>query len=152
MKKDISTVEEMIEFALEKEAETAGIYRVFAEQVKTGRAKQLFEELSSQETEHYKSLADLDADELGSIKTTGVTDLKISDYLHDVSYSPDMTYQDIMIFAMKSEEHSRNLYRGLAEHSDDGELKKLFDFLTAQEAEHKLKLEREYEDTVMREG
>jgi rubrerythrin len=78
-----------------------------------------------------------------------VPDLKISEYLEDIPYSRDMDYQDILRYAMKSEEKSRNFYLRSAERCGDPDLKKLFQMLAQEEAKHKLKFEKIYEDDVL---
>ncbi len=151
MGRDVSSIKGVIEFALEKEAESQGLYQILARQCDSERAAEIFNELAAEEGKHHKALSNLDPRQLGDIKFGEVLDLKISDYLHDISYSPDMTYQDIMVFAMKSEEHSHHLYQGLATHSEDPDLKQIFELLAAQEARHKLKLETEYDDHILKE-
>ncbi len=151
MDKDISSVKGVIEFALEKESESEALYQMLARQADSKRAAEIFNNLAADEGEHHKALTHLNPDHLDRIDVKDVADLKISDYLREVSHSPDMTYQDILVFAMKSEEHSHNLYRGLVEHTQDPELKRIFELLAKQEARHKLKLEVEYDDIVLKE-
>jgi len=149
MDREVSSVKSVIEFALEKEAESKALYEMLARQVDSERAAKIFNDLAAEEGKHRKALTRLDPDHLDNIKVKDVADLKMSDYLREVGYSPDMTYQDILVFAMKNEEHSHNLYRGLAEHTQDPELKQVFELLSSQEARHKLRLETEYDDTIL---
>lgn len=147
---DISDFNGVIEFALEKEGEAKALYDNLAARSGSERGNTIFKELAAEEQKHYNALNNLNVGKLKkSFKTRSVTDLKISDYLHEVSFSPDMTYQDILVLAMKSEEHSHSLYLGLAENSDDADLKKLFEFLASQEARHKLRVETEYDDYIL---
>ncbi len=46
------------------------------------------------------------------------SDLKISDYLQDLTFYPTMKYQEVMILAMKNEEKSMKFYRAWAEKAD----------------------------------
>lgn len=149
--KDITSLKGVIEFALEKEAEAEALYKNLAKQIKSQRAATIFNELAAEEKKHYEVLSNLDVSKVMDEKTWPILDLKISDYLLDVSYSPDMTYQDILVLAMKSEEHSHSLYKGLAENSQDDDLKKLLELLAGQEARHKLQLETEYDEYVLTE-
>ncbi len=151
MSREISSIQGVIEFALEKEAESEGLYQILARQSDSARAAEIFNELAVEESKHHRALTHLDSDHISSIKVGDIADLKISDYLKDVSYSPDMTYQDILVFAMKNEEHSHSLYEGLAAHAEDPELKGIFEFLAKQEARHKLRLETEYDDYILKE-
>jgi rubrerythrin len=151
MEKKISTIRGVIEFAREKEAESAGMYQILARQADSERAANIFNKLAMEEDGHRRTLEQLDLGGHTTVKVNKVLDLKISDYLREISYSPDMTYQDILVFAMKNEEHSHHLYQGLADHSADRDLKNLFEFLAMQEAGHKLRLESEYDDAVLKE-
>ncbi len=148
--KDITEFSGVIEFALEKEGEAKALYDNLANRSKSNRGNTIFKELAAEEEKHYEALSNLDISRIkDSFKKAKVPDLKISDYLHEVSFSPDMTYQDILVLAMKSEEHSHSLYLGLANNSDDLELKNIFEFLAKQEARHKLKVETEYDDYIL---
>ncbi len=147
---DITDFNGVIDFALEKEGEAKALYENLANISKSSRGNTIFKELAAEEQKHYEALSNLDISKIkDSFKKASVPDLKISDYLHEVSFSPDMTYQDILVLAMKSEEHSHSLYLGLAKNSDDPDLKKVFEFLASQEARHKLKVETEYDDYIL---
>lgn len=148
---DITTLKEVIDFALEKEAESQALYENLAKQTDLSRVKAVLTELAQQEAEHYQALKNLNIDQLPELDPEKIPDLKISEYLHDVSYAPDMSFQDILILAMKNEERAHSLYKGLATHTDDPDLKKLFNFLAAQEGRHKLRLETEYDELVLTE-
>ncbi|MGW8322126.1 MAG: ferritin family protein, partial [Thermodesulfobacteriota bacterium] len=79
-------------------------------------------------------------------------DLKIADYLVDVELTPEATYQDIVLFAAKREKAAFDLYTDLARiYVTIPDIKKIFDVLAQEEAYHKLKLEREYDEVVYKE-
>ncbi len=63
-----------------------------------------------------------------------------------------MSYQDIIITAMKREEASVRLYNDLANLSADTSVKQLFLNLTAEEAKHKLKFEKIYNDEILKDN
>ncbi|MDP1809347.1 MAG: ferritin family protein [Actinomycetota bacterium] len=146
---DISTLKGVIDFALEKESEAEAQYANLAKLMKSDRLAGIFTELAAEERKHYETLQNLDVGLVANESIKPVPDLKISDYMHDVSYSPEMSFQDILVLAMKAEEHSHSLYQGLADHTGDAELKKLFAFMAMQEATHKLRLETEYDDYIL---
>ena len=146
---DISTLKGVIDFALEKEAEAEAQYINLAKLMKSDRLAGIFTELAGEERKHYEALQNLDVGLVASAIIKPIPDLKISDYMHDVAYSPEMSFQDVLVLAMKAEEHSHSLYQGLADHTDDAELKKLFAFMAMQEARHKLRLETEYDDYIL---
>ena len=51
---------------------------------------------------------------------------------------------------MKNEEHSVKLYNGLKASCRDEDLKRLFAFLAQEEAKHKLKFEKIYDEEILK--
>jgi len=146
---DESSLKGIIDFAIEKEAEAEAQYTNLAKLMKSNRLADIFTELAAEEHKHYEALQNLDVGLVANAVIKPIPDLKISDYMHDVAYSPEMSFQDVLVLAMKAEEHSHSLYQGLADHTGDAELKKLFQFMAMQEARHKLRLETEYDDYIL---
>ena len=79
-----------------------------------------------------------------------IPDLRISDYLIEVECQPDSSYANILRLVMKNEEHSIKLYNDLKESCVDEDLKKLFEFLAHEEAKHKLKFEKIYDEEILK--
>jgi rubrerythrin len=144
----LETFEDIVRQAIRKEADAAMFYQMASERAKPGMDK-MFEELAEEERGHKKLLEELDMAKLRSCEFREVPDLKISEYLEDIAYSRDMDYQDILRYAMKSEEKSRDFYLRSAERCEDTDLKRLFQMLAQEEAKHKLKFEKIYEDDVL---
>jgi len=144
----LDTFEDIVQQAIRKEADAAMFYQMASERAKPGMNK-MFQELSEEERDHKRMLEELDTAKLRGYEFHEVPDLKISEYLEDIAYSEDMDYQDILRYAMKSEEKSRNFYLRSAERCGDPDLKKLFQMLAQEEAKHKLKFEKMYEDDVL---
>jgi len=140
--------QEIISFAIEKEEEAASFYEDASQRAEKPHMKTAFKEMAKQEQKHKELLQGMNAEKVADREIERIPDLKISDYLVDVEYSPDMEYQDVLILAMKREEKAFKLYNGVAEKSDDPALKKLFQILAQEEAKHKLTLESEYDDYV----
>jgi rubrerythrin len=91
----------------------------------------------------------LDKAKIANYKSKTVPDLKISEYLVDIPYRDDMTFQEILVYSMKSEEKSYRLYTEAETMTDDPELKKLFLMLANEEKKHKFYLESIYDDKVL---
>ena len=60
-----------------------------------------------------------------------------------------MNYQGINIIAMKREEKAIKMYSDMLAKIDDPEAQKLIQFLIDEEANHKLRLETEYDENVL---
>jgi rubrerythrin len=144
----LDTFEDIVRQAIRKEADAAMFYQMASERATPGMNK-MFQELAEEERGHKQMLEELDMTKLRSYEFREVPDLKISEYVEDIPYSRDMDYQDILRYAMKSEEKSRNFYLRSAERCGDPDLKKLFQMLAQEEAKHKLKFEKIYEDDVL---
>lgn len=140
---------EVIKFAIENEENAIDAYGSMSEKTQTPGLKELLLELQEEEKNHKKLLLELTSEKIAALKPERVIDLKISDYLVEEPTSPDMNFQDLLIFAAKKEQKAVELYSKLAESSDDPELKKLFEFLIEQEKAHKFKLEVKYEEHVL---
>lgn len=148
-KMDLKNYDEIIKFAISREEVAIDSYGDMSEKAKMPGLRELLLELQDEEKNHKKLLEDITQEQISSFKTDEVIDLKISDYLTEEPPSEDMTFQDLLILAAKKEQEAVELYTKLGEGSDSEDLKKLFDFLIAQEKAHKLKLETEYEKHVL---
>ena len=95
-------------------------------------------------------LEKFDMEKIAQGKIEKVPDLKISDYMVDAEFNPDMSYADILRKAMKMEERAVKLYNDMKEENKNANLIKLFSFLANEEAKHKLRLEKIYDDEILK--
>jgi rubrerythrin len=147
-----STYNEIIAFAIDKEQEAVDLYSDLASRAQSPSGKILFKELADMEKGHKTKLEKLDMAYFTSQELKAPEDLKIADYLVDVELTSDATYQDIVLFAAKREKAAFDLYSDLARiYVTIPDIKKIFDVLAQEEAYHKLKLEREYDEVVYKE-
>jgi rubrerythrin len=147
---DEKKFQEIIRFAINKEIKSFTFYTDASKVAKYSGAKDLFSDLAQQEVGHRKLLEKLDMEKIAQAKIEKVPDLKISDYMVDAEFNPDMSYADILRKAMKMEERALKLYNDMKEENKDANLIKLFSFLANEEAKHKLRLEKIYDDEILR--
>jgi rubrerythrin len=147
---DEKTFNEVLQFAIEKEISTYNLYTMCKEVAKYSGAKELFAELAEEEEKHLELLEHVSVGKVFQGKLDPIPDLRISDYLIDVQCQPDSSYADILRLVMKNEEHSVKLYNDLKESCMDGDLKRLFEFLAHEEAKHKLKFEKIYDEEILK--
>jgi rubrerythrin len=76
----------------------------------------------------------------------------ISKYLVDIELKPDMTYSEILQFAIKTEESAYHLYKAAAEGTDDPQLKKTLEVFADVELGHKKRVESIYDERVLTEN
>ena len=110
-------------------------------------------EFAEQEKGHKKVFEKLieEGCRTGAPKGKQSTDMRLSDYLVDVPFDPEMSYQDSLILAMKREEKSAAFYQDLARKVSDPCLAETIQKLAGEEVRHKAKLEEIYEKEVLTE-
>lgn len=144
-----STIQEIIQFAIDKEKDDQTFYRSAATLSQYPGIPSLFLELAAEEEKHQKLLEELPDPSTLPERSTPVPDLKISDYLVDQKFHKDMKYQEVMILAMKNEEKSLKFYRAWEAQTQAPKEKKLFAYLGDQEAQHKYRLESIYDEKIL---
>ncbi len=146
---DLNNFKEVVTFAIRKEAEAYNLYTTYAQKVKDPGAKTMFGELASEEQKHREILQGVEKKDVTEYKLERIPDLKISDFIDDQKFSPDMDFASALRLAIKREEHAFKMYNHMAEGTDDPEIKKLFSVLAQEESKHKLRLESQYDENVM---
>ena len=149
--KDHKTLEEIIEFAVMREDTAYRLYKSAAEKTSSIAARKMFEELAAEEAGHKDVFSRIDRAKSEQYRFKDIPDMKIAEYMTDIPFRPDMTYQEILMFAMKAEEQAYQLYRATAEATDDPQLKKTLMVFADVEKGHKLRIESIYDEQVLRE-
>ena len=149
---NFNSVDDILDFAIEKEQDAQRFYTEWAEKVKNPAIGEMLIELSKQELGHKKRLENLKIK--GSLLSSDdkITDLKIADYLVDIPPSEDMDYQQALTLAMHREQASVNLYKMLASLAPNDEVQDIFFALVEEEAHHKVRLEDEYDENILRDN
>jgi rubrerythrin len=149
---ELNSVENILNFAIEKEEEAAEFYEQLAAKMAPDYMKEIFLGFAQEEKQHKARLLHVkQGGQLLSAKEK-VIDLKIGDYLVAVEPSGDMNYQQALIIAMKAEKAAFKLYMDLSKTTDDVSLKNLFVALAQEEAKHKLRFEIEFDENIMQEN
>ncbi len=141
---------EALNFAVDKEREAEAFYRSWEGRAKDPAVRSLFSQLASWEQGHLERLLEVDPAEFSPTGKAS-TDMKLSDLLVDVKASPEMSLQEAFVVAMKREEASAALYRGLAS-SVEGSAGELLANLREEEERHKQLLQREYDQLFLAEN
>jgi rubrerythrin len=147
-----NSVDEILDFAMEKEQEAHDLYAGLANQAKNPGMKAVFQEFAQEEAGHKKKLQAVKDGKKLKTSEAKILDLKIGDYLVDVEAKPNMSYQEALILAMKAEKNAYKMYYSLAQATDDPGIKNLLLGLAEEEAKHKLRFEVEYDDNVLTEN
>ena len=148
------TLERVLKLALNMEEQSIKIYTSAQNKASNPSSEVLLKELVKEEEKHKSKILTAIRDpekvkEIGSLGTK-IYDLKIVDYLKDVDLAPDADYQQILIYAGKREKETHDLYMGLAKKYRNKQIGKMFAQLAEEELKHKYKLEKEYDDVVLK--
>lgn len=146
----LNSLDEILRFAIRKEADAASFYKLAANRSNPG-VKKTFKELAKMEEGHKKKLERFDIKKINQIRLKKTKGLGISEMMEDLPFSSDMSYTDLLRMAIKNEEKSQRLYLSTEKLVDDPNLKKLLLILAQEESTHKERLEKIYDDEIFKE-
>ena len=146
------TLEDVIKFAIEREDTAYNLYKR-AEEISTSiSAKKMFAELAQEEATHKDVFSKIDEDKAENHKLCTLPESSIAQYLADVPFRSDMTYNEILTYALKTEENAYQLYKAAAGMTEDPRLQKVLMNFADVELGHRRRLEAIYEERVLTEG
>lgn len=146
----------IIKAAIGIEEQSHELYKTAERKVSRRSSKIFLEELANEELEHKRKLMAMLEDKdriswLGS-RAKQIQDLKIVDTMKDASITEDVDYQGILIFSAKREKATYEYYKSLASGLEGSEAGELFSKLAQEELSHKNRLEREYDEYLLKEN
>lgn len=137
---EISSVDEILEFAISREVEANQLYIRMAKSIENPEMREVCTDLAKEELEH-KAKLELERMKRGEV----VSDFNISNYVMDVGNEEDMDYEQLLLFAIKKEQISIDLYKDLAAVVKDEESRDVLLMLSKEETEHRKRFEIEYD-------
>ena len=144
--------EDIIDFAIKREEEAVAFYRQLQDMTDFGAQKIALKEFEDMETGHVKLLNSVRSK--GPRQASPVTDFGFDaqDFLVPAEPASDMSFQEIVVTAIKREEKSLTLYQQLQDKTEDPEIANTFTFLAAEEAKHRSFFEDLYETEIQRDN
>jgi rubrerythrin len=146
------SVDQALDFAIEREEESARFYGDLAGAMERPAMRQVFEAFAREEVGHKDKLLGVKRGRRLLSAETKVADLKVADYLVEAQPSPGMDYREALILAMKREKAAFKLYHDLAGAAGDEEVRRVFLSLAQEEARHKLRFEIEYDEVILKQA
>ncbi len=146
------SLKEVIEFAVELEEGAYQRYKRAAELTESPAARKMFEELAQEEATHKEVFSKVDPDKIEEVNICKIPEATIGKYLKDVPFHPQMSYQEILTFALKAEENAYQLYKTAAGMTEDPRLQKTLLTFAEVELGHRRKIEALYDEKVLTEG
>ena len=151
MYEEWSSAADILDFAVEREGESASFYTELAGWVEKPSMQRLFHDFAREEAGHKAKLLAVREGKRLLPAAKKVQDLKVADYLVDEEPGPDLDYQQALILAMKKEKASFRLYSDLAQRTE-ADVRAIFLALAQEEAGHKLRFEIEYDEQVLKDN
>ena len=146
----LDTVEKILGFAIGQEEHAAKFYTAMANKMGEEHMKEVLLGFAREEEGHRAKLIAVKEGKLMLPTEERVLDLKIGDYLEEVTLSSSLAYREALILAMKAEKAAFRLYSDLASATDDPGVKAILLGLAQEEAKHKLRFEIEYDDNFLK--
>jgi rubrerythrin len=147
-----SSLESIVDFAIEEEHGAEELYSKTAKKIKSPQLAGLLTDMANMEKGHAAKLEAFKKGKIAEIGNIAVQDLKIGDYLVDVEVDENSSIQDIMIFSIKKEQSAHNLYTNMSKMVFEPAEKELFQHLAQEELKHKNDLEKVYDDEIYKEN
>lgn len=146
------TLDDVVKFAIEREDTAYKLYKRAAELSTSISAKKMFEELAQEEATHKDVFTKIDEDKAENHKLCTIPESSIAKYLADVPFRADLSYSEILAYALKTEENAYQLYKAAAGMTDDPKLQKVLMNFADVELGHRRRVEAIYEERVLTEG
>jgi len=147
-----NSVEEILNFAIEREQESYDLYYNLATKARNREMKEVFTQFAKEEEGHKKRLISIQDSGQFKVADKIVRNISIGDYLVDIEPTANMSYQEALILAMKKEKAAFRLYNDLASNVSDGLLQSIFLTLAQEESKHKLRFELEYDEIILKDN
>ena len=148
----ISEFNQILDFAIDREKEAVTFYRDLRESAHFPGQQEFLKELENMELGHIIVIENLRLKHPSEMDIKKVPNLKISEYLVSDVDKLDLSYPNILIKAMKREEASVKLYHEMSLRFPDSELCTLFQKLASEEATHKLRFEKLYDEWISKDN
>jgi len=149
---ELSSVDQILDFAIGEEQKAADFYTHLAEKMAKPAMKDIFLGFAKEELGHKAKLEGVKGGKKLLSSADKVADLKIGDYMVKVDEEGELDYQKALTIAMHKEKAAFRLYNDLAGKTDDAGIRDLLLGLAQEEAKHKLRFEVEYDEFILTEN
>jgi len=146
------SVQKVLDFAIENEEAAYHFYIDLASRTERPAMREVFEGFAQEERGHKARLLSMKQGKTPVIASHRLTDLHLSDSMTDAEITPNLSYEEALVVAMKKEKAAFRLYMDLAEAATDPAVRSVFRGLAQEEAKHKLRFEIEYDEYVLAEN
>ncbi|MBU0934132.1 MAG: ferritin family protein [Spirochaetes bacterium] len=150
---DFSTFDEALDLAIGREAAAVQFYTDLLALASFAAQKSVLEEFRAMETGHVTMLTNIRMRGRIELSATAAVDLALARRLDaEDKATAVMSFQDILVSAIKKEERAGDLYADLAAAASVPEVKEIFQRLAAEESRHRRYFEELYESEISRDN
>jgi rubrerythrin len=140
-----NSIEDVLNFAREKEQDAYDFYSEFAERMRDADMKELFRKLAKQEMRHKIAISEMLKGNIELGSHPRIKGLELEKVFNTTEESKSLAVENAMLLALEREQGSHKLYSDLALIVEDQELQSVFMGLAADELEHKASIQNAYE-------
>lgn len=142
--KHLRSIEEIFDYAIERENEANALYKRLAPLVEKAEVRAAIENFAADEYQHRVRLEGIRDGDI-TFTDEEIGNLNLAGCLDNLKPRTNMTYTELLAFAIKKEDKSHRLYTQLAQCTSKKDVKELFTQLAREEAQHRFSLEFEYD-------
>jgi rubrerythrin len=145
--KSLFSAEKALDIAIAGEIDAYKSYIEMAAMAEDAWLREAIEALAREELEHRKKLEAVKSGK-AALEYGEVVELQPDQIPEAGKPKPDMTFRDLLAFAIKKENTSCRLYNRLADVFAEPRIKDIFRKLAKEEAEHRRRFELQYAETT----
>lgn len=143
------SLKDTILFAMDQEEKARDFYLSCMEWVINPGVRAFFKEMAAEEAAHLKLLQETRVTDADKLLPSDVADYHLSEFMVDVKFTPEMTYQEALVMAMKKEEKAYVFYSAWQGRCASENISNVFAHLATEELKHKKKIEAIYDSEIL---
>ena len=150
----LGSIEEIIDFAIEREREAQATYLSYAGQTGRRSFSELLLTMAEMEKEHERKLTALREGKSTAEAFTPPkgADLGLAEMLVEVPFSPTMDYGDFLVLVIRKEREAEQLYRKLQGLTTSADVGNMFALLADEERKHRDWAQERYDEDILKEN
>lgn len=138
-----------ISFAMDQEKKARNFYLSCMERAINPGVRAFFKELAAEEAAHLKLLQETRLTDADTLAPSDVADYHLTEFMVDVQFTPEITYQEALVMAMKKEEKAYLFYSAWQGRCASEKISNVFGHLATEELKHKKKIEAIYDSEIL---
>lgn len=149
---NISEFNNVLDYAVDKEKEAVAFYQELQNKTEFVEIKKMLAELEAMERGHITVIENIRRKGISEELIKSIPTINLSENLQEPENYQNLDYPSVILIAMKREEKAYNLYSAMVDHVSAVELKNLFKKLASEEAQHKSRFEKLYDEVVLKDN